>query len=114
MNDWNKSFQHTWKIKGLPENPQTNEKTYSFYIGHLNYIIPEGRQNFYLTIPEIPNRDAEGRSLFPEQEDWVRNTIKILNIHTKEIWYSHWQFHSTNDAITFEKYLQEIGASLVK
>ncbi len=83
---------------------------YDFYIGHLGYLIPEGKQTIYLHIPELPARDAEGRPKYPEQADWINQVLTGQHINAKNIWWSHWRFDTTHDAIDFEQYLQTLGA----
>jgi hypothetical protein len=111
LSNWKFTLPHSWQLKGLPDISETSQKIYVFEIGHLDYIYPEGKQEIYLHIPEIPARDAEGRPQYPEQEVWINTILATQHINAKEIWWSHWQFASIGDAMAFEKYLQEIGAS---
>jgi len=111
MPDWESTLPHTWLLRGLPGNLGAEDTVYTFYIGHLDYIIPEGKQAIYLTLPEIPNRDAEGRPKYPEQETWVNKVLADHQIQARDIWWSHWQFSSLDDAIAFEELLEKYGAT---
>ncbi|MFZ5880113.1 MAG: hypothetical protein ACOY0R_12145 [Chloroflexota bacterium] len=111
MSDWKSSLPHAWQLTGLPNIPETFETVYVFHIGHVDYIIPEGQQEVYLHIPEIPARDAEGRPLHPEQAEWIERILAGQRIHARDIWWSHWQFASAEDAQAFERHLQALGAT---
>lgn len=110
MSDWKSTLPHSWLLKGLPDHPKTVETIYTFYIGHLHYIIPEGKQEIYLRIPEIPARDAEGQPQYPEQTSWINQVLATQQIRARDIGWSHWQFASKDDAFAFEKLLWKFGA----
>jgi hypothetical protein len=109
MSDWRSALPHSWLLEGLPDQPGTTEKIYSFFIGHLDYILG-GEQEIYLHIPEIAARDAEGSPEYPEQERWIEQVFETQRIKAREVWWSHWQFLSEDDAIAFEKFLWKCGA----
>lgn len=99
----------SWLLKGLPDNPATLETIYTFYIGPSDYVIPGGEQEIYLRVPEAPARDAE-QARYPELETWVNRVLATYQIKAKDVWWSHWQFASEEDAIAFEKLLWKFGA----
>jgi hypothetical protein len=98
-----------WVLNGLPGQPDTAEKDYTFDIGPLDFAVDQDA--FYLHIPEIAHRDAEGRSLYPEQEEWINHLITERRLGAKQIWFSQWQFAGLEHAVTFEKILWGFGAS---
>lgn len=109
MSSWKSTLPRSWQLQGLPGVPETLEIVYNFSIGH----FPEGKQEIYLHIPEIPARDAEGRPKYPEQEVWIDKILATQPISAKNTWWSLWQFASMDDAIAFEKLLWEFGAMRV-
>ena len=95
----------SWIFESLPNSPQSAGKEYWFYIGPLEHI---DKKKLYLCITEHPNRSAEGRPLYPEQEAWVRDVLKEQIIQAKEIWFSTWEFKTEQDASTFTNILNGI------
>jgi hypothetical protein len=106
MSNWKSTLPRFWQLKGLSDVPETLENVYNFCIG----LFPEKEQEFYLHIPEIQARDAEGRPKYPEQEVWINKIFATQTINAKYIWWSLWQFASMDDAIAFEKLLWKFGA----
>ncbi len=43
---WTATLPHSWYSQGLAGKPQTSATIYTFAIGHLAYIIPEGAHSF--------------------------------------------------------------------
>lgn len=104
--------KRTWYIKGLPGSMNKAQQTYRFEIGPLAYLPPYDERTIYLHIPEIPNRDAEGRPRHPEQAAWIREILQNREIKAKEVWPSHWRFSTPQEAKLFEDILKEFGAHL--
>jgi hypothetical protein len=98
-----------WVLNGLPGQPEPVEKDYTFDIGPLDFAVD--RDAFYLHIPEMAHRDAEGRSLYPEQEEWINHLMIERHLGAKQIWFSQWQFAGLEYAVAFEKILWSFGAS---
>lgn len=95
----------SWLFESLPHVPHAAGKEYKFFVGQLDYI---DKTKTYLHITEHPNRSAEGRPLYPEQEAWVRNIIKKHRINATEIWYSTWEFKTERDVNKFVNVLEEL------
>jgi hypothetical protein len=96
----------SWVFEELPNVPRAAGKEYQFFVGQLDYI---DKGKTYLHITEHPNRSAEGRPLYPEQEAWVREIIKKHRINATEIWHSTWEFKTNSDAVKFINVLDGIG-----
>lgn len=94
----------SWLFKSLPNVPRTVDKEYRFFLGTLDYI---DKTKTYLHITEHPDRSAEGRPLYPEQEVWVRDIIKKHQINATEIWFSTWEFKTDCDANEFANVLRD-------
>ena len=97
-----------WVLNGLPGKPETIGKDYTFDLGHLDFAVE--REAIYLHVPEMSPRDAEGRCLYPEQENWINGLVINEQIEAKQIWFSQWQFASLEAANIFEKTLWRSGA----
>jgi hypothetical protein len=108
MSDREHFLPRSWLLPALPGKPETSERLYTFDLGHLDYVVD--RQAVYLHIPEIGCRDAEGRPRYPEQESWIVEVLAERRIRAKEIWWSHWQFETPQDADAFERLLWDSGA----
>jgi len=93
------------KISENKDNPggEATNKEYRFFLGFIDHV-PE-KDKVYLRIPEMTHRDAEGRPLFPEQEQWIRTVLKLKKIKAKDEWFSHWQFDSLEQAENFVQLL---------
>lgn len=98
----------SWVLNGLPDQPGTVDTHYTFDLGHLGFALD--LHAFYLHINEITHRDAEGRALYPEQEEWVNRIIAQRGIGARQIWFSWWQFTGLEDVRAFEKILWGLGA----
>jgi hypothetical protein len=108
MSDCEYSLPRSWLLPGLPGKPETGGRLYTFDLGRLDYVVD--RQAVCLHIPEIGCRDAEGRPRYPEQESWIAEVLARRRIRAKDIWWSHWQFETPQDAAAFERVLWDNGA----
>ena len=98
------------KSSDFYDNPggEDSGKEYRFFFGYIEHV-PE-KDMVYLRIPEMTPRDAEGRPLYPEQEQWIRTALKIKGIKANEEWFSHWKFHSIKQALKFIQVLIDYHA----
>lgn len=80
------------------------EQTYSFWFGYPAYM--PGNSKIILHIPEQPYRDANGRSLYPEQSQWIDDIIRHEALAVTAVWHSHWRFKNQETLQRFIRLLR--------